>query len=112
MLEAFIACRLIPLNKNPGLRPIGVGEVPRRIAGKILMKTLKKDVMHDADSLQVFAGQENGAEASIRAMYDICNNEHWKAVLLVDAEKAFNSINRNVLIRNIFVVCPAISTYV
>ena len=34
-LEAFIACRLIPLNKNPGLRPIGVGEVLRRIAGKV-----------------------------------------------------------------------------
>ena len=26
-LEGFLACRLIPLNKNPGLRPIGVGEV-------------------------------------------------------------------------------------
>ena len=26
-LEAFLACRLIPLEKNPGLRPIGVGEV-------------------------------------------------------------------------------------
>ena len=35
LLEAFIACRLIPLNKNPGLRPIGVGEVLRRIAGKV-----------------------------------------------------------------------------
>ena len=28
-LEAFIANRLIPLNKNPGIRPIGVGEVIR-----------------------------------------------------------------------------------
>ena len=26
-LEAFIANRLIPLNKNPGIRPVGVGEV-------------------------------------------------------------------------------------
>ena len=26
-LEAFVACRLIPLDKMPGLRPIGVGEV-------------------------------------------------------------------------------------
>ena len=28
-LEAFTACRLIPLNKNPGLRPIGVSEILR-----------------------------------------------------------------------------------
>ena len=26
-LESFVACRLIPLDKKPGLRPIGVGEV-------------------------------------------------------------------------------------
>ena len=29
-LSAFMACRLIPLDKQPGVRPIGVGEVPRR----------------------------------------------------------------------------------
>ena len=29
--EAFVACRLIPLDKNPGLRPRGVGEIPCRI---------------------------------------------------------------------------------
>ena len=26
-LKAFLACKLIPLDKNPGLRPIGVGKV-------------------------------------------------------------------------------------
>ena len=26
-LEPFLACGLIPLDKNPGLRPIGAGEV-------------------------------------------------------------------------------------
>ena len=32
LLEPLTACRLIPLNKNPGVRPIGVGEVLRRIS--------------------------------------------------------------------------------
>ena len=68
--------------------------------------------MYAAGSLQVCTGQETGAEAAIRAMYDISNDEHSEAVLLVDAENAFNSINRNVMIHNISVVCPAISIYV
>ena len=81
--------------------------VLRRISGKVVMKILKKDVMHAAGSLQVCTGQEPGAEAAIHAMHDIYNDEHSKAVL-----HAFNSINRNVMIHNISVVCPAISTYV
>ena len=28
-LEAFVACRLILLEKNPGLRPTGIGEILR-----------------------------------------------------------------------------------
>ena len=110
-LEAFIASRFIPLNINPGLRPIGVGEVLRRIAGKAVMNILKEDVMHAAGSLQVCAGQEAGAEAAIRAMYDIYNDEDSEGVLLVDAENAFNSINRNVMLYNISVLCPIILTY-
>lgn len=35
-LEAFLACRLTSLDKNSGLRPIGVGKVLRRIAGKVI----------------------------------------------------------------------------
>lgn len=34
-MEAFIACTLVPLNKNPGVRPIRIGEVLHRIVGKV-----------------------------------------------------------------------------
>ena len=64
-IEAFVACRLIPLNKNPGLRPIGVGEVLRRIVGKIVMNISKNDVIKSVGSLQVCAGQISGVEAAI-----------------------------------------------
>ena len=35
-LEAYVSCRLIPLDKDPGVRPIGVGEGLRRIVGKYI----------------------------------------------------------------------------
>ena len=37
-MEAFTACRLVPLNKNPsGVRPIGIGEILHRIIGKAIV---------------------------------------------------------------------------
>ena len=67
-LEAFLANRLIPLDKNPGLRPIGIGEVLRRIAGKVIVSHLKEDVIQSVGSLQVCAGQDAGCESLIHAM--------------------------------------------
>ena len=111
-LEAFTANRLIPLDKNPGLRPIGVGEVLRRIAGKVVMLLCKKDVMKAAGSLQVSAGQEAGDEAAVHAMRDIFADINTDAVLLIDAENAFNSLNRKVMLHNIKFICPVIATYI
>ena len=42
--EAYLANRLIPLDKDPGLIPIGVGDVLRTIAGKVIVSHLKEDV--------------------------------------------------------------------
>ena len=58
--EALVACRLIPLNKNPCVRPIGVGEVIRRIIGKQYIEwVVKKDI-------QEAAGIVNGNWSSVR----------------------------------------------
>ena len=41
-LEAYTSSRLVPLNKNPGCRPIGIGGVLRRIIGKSVMEVVKE----------------------------------------------------------------------
>ena len=50
-IEALLACRLIPLDKNPGVRPIGIGEVMRRIFGKVLIHTIKPDILKATGSV-------------------------------------------------------------
>ena len=41
-LDALLACQLIPLDKSPGICPIGIGEVLRRIIGKTVMYTTRR----------------------------------------------------------------------
>ena len=55
-LEALMACRLIPLDRNPGLRPIGIGETLRRILGKAVMTVVKEDVQAAVGNLQLCGG--------------------------------------------------------
>ena len=44
-LKAFLSCRLIPLDKNPELRPIAVGKVFRRIVEKVIVYSLQDDII-------------------------------------------------------------------
>ena len=110
-IREFTASRLIPLDKNPGVRPIGVGEVLRRIIGKSITMLLKPDITDAAGPLQTCAGQEGGIEAAVHAMKDIFNEEDSEALLLVDATNAFNSLNREGSLYNMQIVCPETSTY-
>ena len=111
-LESLLACTLIPLNKNPGLRPIGIGEVLRCIIGKVVMYVMKNDVIDSAGSLQLCAGQDAGCEAAIHGMVDIWNDFNTEGVLQVDASNAFNSINRAVLLHNVKIICPEMATFI
>ena len=109
-LSAFVACRLIPIDKSPGVRPIGIGEVPRRIIAKSILKVVSNDIQEAAGPLQACAGHEAGCEAAVHAMNEIMSSEETEAILLVDATNAFNTINRQAALHNIGVICPAIST--
>ena len=109
---ALIACRLIPLDKDPGLRPIGIGEVLRRIIGKLVVYVLKGELQEDAGELQMCVSQEGGCEAGVHAMCDIFQDDETHGIIQVDANNAFNTINRNVFLHNIQIICPEISTFI
>ena len=115
VLESYTACRLIPLNKSPGeeeiqIRPIGVGEVMRRIIGKTIAWCLGEDIQEAAGPLQVSSGLKGGAEAAIHAMKRIFDEDGTDAIILVDAANAFNCLNRLAALHNIRFLCPTFST--
>ncbi len=109
-LKPFLACRLIAINKKPGVRPIGICDVPRRIISKAILSVLKSDVMEGAGSLQLCAGQTAGIEAATHAARHAFEAEGCHGVLLVDASNAFNSLNRSAALTKIRHICPPIST--
>ena len=90
-LYAFLAYKLIPLYKQSRVR-LGLGEVLRRIIGKIVTKLLKIGVLNTTGSLQRYTGQGAGSEAAVHAVYKMFNKEETERVLMVDALNAFNSI--------------------
>ena len=93
-LTEFISCRLIPLDKGdtkegkPGVRRIGVGEVLRRLIGKLIRGIIKEDIIAAAGPLH-----------------------NTEAIVLVDVENAFNDLNRKVALQSIKHLCPPFFQY-
>ena len=116
-LREFIAGRLVPLDKGvtkdgtPGVRPVGVGEVLRRLVGKLLIGVIKDDITEAAGPLQTCTGIKAGIEAAIHAMRQVFECPDTEAVLLVDAENAFNKLNRKAALNNIKELCPPFYQY-
>ena len=105
-----LACRLIALDKNPGVRSIGIGETARHIIAKAVLTVTRSDIQDAAGSVQLCAGQIAGAESAVHAVRESFKRDGTDAVLLVDASNAFNSISRNAALHNNRFDCPAIST--
>ncbi len=56
-LTAFVSCHLIALDKCPGVRPVGIGEVCRCIIVKAIAIALNEDI-------QEAAGPSNSVQAN------------------------------------------------
>ena len=109
-LTAYNACRLIPLDKNPGVRPIGVGEVIRRILARTILKCISNDLKALGKNKQLCLGQKSGIEHAIHALREAFSSSDSEALLLIDASNAFNSLNRHLALKNIERICPTIIT--
>ena len=99
---------------DPGVRPIGIGEVLRRIVGKAITKFLKLDIIDSTAPIQVCGGLPGAVEAAIHSVRRTFNDPNTEAVLLVDAENAFNSLNRSAALNNLqyIYICPEFFKYV
>ena len=96
-LAELMACRLIPLDKGdtkegkPGVRPIGVDEVLRRLIGKLIIGVIKEDIITTAGPLHACSGVKAGIESAIHAMRKVSEDDDMEDILLVDAESTMHS---------------------
>ena len=109
-LAPMLACRLVALDKCPGVRPIGIGDTARRIISKAVLSIVGPDIQDATGCLQMCGGQISGVEAAFHATKSAFDSEENEAALLVDATNAFNSLNRQVALQNIRRLCPSIAT--
>ena len=109
-IAPLMASRLIALDKNPGVRPIGIGDTARRIIAKAILTITREDIQEVAGSVQLCAGQIAGIEAAVHAVHTLFPRDETEAVLLIDASNAFNSLNRQTALLNIQRLCPSLAT--
>ena len=102
-LSPLVACLLVALDKNPGVRPIGVGEVIRRIVTKAILRVIQRLVEEACGILQTCSGLPCGIEAAVHAMREVYAANSTEGILLVDATNAFNSLNREAALHNIHI---------
>ena len=95
--RSFTLGRLLALDKQPGLRPVVVGETRRRLLANILLKVTVPEATMACHYYQFCARLKAGIDSAIHRVqslwYENLTTEDW-GFLLVDARNTFNNINR------------------
>jgi hypothetical protein len=113
-IRALMEGRLIALDKQPGVHPIGIKDVACGLVSKWMVELTKEEAAIVCGFDQLCTGHEAGCETAA----------HWAALewdrlsemvdfgtLLIDAENAFNEVNRCLMLWNIRHLWPSASRY-
>ena len=106
VLEAFLANRGVALDKNPGTRPLGIGEMPRRICAKAVLVITRPDIKEASANANLCGGQEAAVQAIFHAVTELFEGDECDAVLLADANQGYQRLNRKVALHNLKITCP------
>ena len=63
-----MACRLVALDKRPGVRPVGIGETLHRALAKLVIRAAGDQAKKACGNLQLCAGLKAGTEGSNHAV--------------------------------------------
>ncbi|HEY9815494.1 MAG TPA: hypothetical protein V6D20_06805, partial [Candidatus Obscuribacterales bacterium] len=96
-IRALLSCCLIALDKNPGVRPIGIGHIWRRMIAKCFLAVAGPSATEVCGVDQLCVGLQAGIEGAVHAA-----SQFWKehatdddfGFLCIDAKNAFNEMNR------------------
>ena len=67
-LAPLLACRLIALDKCPGVYPIGIGDTARRIITRVILSITRGYIQDTTGSIQLCSGQLSGCEAAVHSV--------------------------------------------
>ena len=107
-IEALMASRLIVLSKDPGVCPIGVGEVCHTLIGKAAMVVIRQDVIEITGCQQLCACQKSSCEAIVHCVRELYDSGEMERILCVDASNAFNALYRGLALRNVLHLYPSL----
>ena len=114
--SSFCGARLIALvKKDGGVRPVAVGEIFRRLAGKCLAHDLSPSAAAFLQPYQLGISTRNGCEAAVHALQAVLSDERVpleeKWVVQIDLQNAFNTLDRTATLETTRARLPSLSPF-
>ncbi|CAK1600196.1 unnamed protein product [Parnassius mnemosyne] len=97
--------------KDGGVRPIAVGSTFRRLAAKICVRLTRTKLQALFEPVQVGFGTRGGCEAAVHAVRTFLKSDSCEVLLKLDLKNAFNSVNRDTLLKEIKIHVPEIYNF-